>query len=312
MNSHGYDIIGDIHGQAGKLRALLRKLGYTERGSDWVPPAGRTALFIGDLIDRGPEQAEVVRIVRSMIDAGHARSVMGNHEFNAIGYATPDPASPGHFLRPHSRKNTDQHRSYLDQVGEGSALHREHIDWFRTLPVTLDLGDLRLVHAWWHQPHVDAVATAVPPGAPMPPAFIEQAHRRGTAAFAAMEGLTKGLEIPLPEGYSFRDHAGHERREVRTRWWHESPGTYRDIALVGREERDQVPDHPLPAGYVGAPVEGAPVFVGHYWLDGTPEVQSRKVACVDYSAAGRGPLVAYRWDGEAELDGGRFVEAGAN
>ena len=95
----GYDVIGDIHGQAFKLEALLRKLGYVERAGAWTPPQGRQAIFLGDLIDRGPAQVKVVNIVRSMIDAGHARSVMGNHEFNAIGYATPSRSQPGEFLR---------------------------------------------------------------------------------------------------------------------------------------------------------------------------------------------------------------------
>jgi len=47
---------------------------------------------------------------------------------------------------------------------------------------------------------------------------------------------------------------------------------------------------------------GKPVFVGHYWLTGTPELLSNKVACVDYSVAKGGKLVAYRWDGEPTLD----------
>ncbi|MFN8751157.1 MAG: metallophosphoesterase, partial [Betaproteobacteria bacterium] len=54
----GYDVIGDIHGQAGKLEALLRKLGYVPRACGWVPPHGRQAVFLGDLIDRGPEQVK--------------------------------------------------------------------------------------------------------------------------------------------------------------------------------------------------------------------------------------------------------------
>ena len=65
-----YDFIGDIHGQAGKLEALLRKLGYVEKAGGWVPPYLRKAIFLGDLIDRGPEQVKVVKIVRALIDAG--------------------------------------------------------------------------------------------------------------------------------------------------------------------------------------------------------------------------------------------------
>ena len=71
-----------------------------------------------------------------------------------------------------------------------------------------------------------------------------------------------------------------------------------------------MPDHPLPSDFAGVPVDGAPVFIGHYWMSGAPQLQSPKVACVDYSAAKDGPLVAYRWDGEQVLDGRRFVEAG--
>jgi hypothetical protein len=60
-----YDVIGDIHGQADKLRALLQRLGY-QQGKTWRPPAGREAVFIGDLIDRGPAQRETIDIVRGM------------------------------------------------------------------------------------------------------------------------------------------------------------------------------------------------------------------------------------------------------
>jgi Calcineurin-like phosphoesterase len=306
----GYDVIGDIHGQAGKLKALLGKLGYSQKASGWVPPQGRQAIFLGDLIDRGPEQLEVVNIVRSMIDAGHARSVMGNHEFNAIGYATPNRDIPGEFLRKNSPKNWSQHAEFLRQVAEGSPLHRELIEWFKGLPPLLDLGDIRVVHAWWHQPYVDLITAALPAGRPMSEDLLQQAYLKGTPEWDAMEGLTKGLELRLPAGHSFADHSGIERYDVRTKWWHEEPRTYRDVAILDDDQRDQVPDLPLPAGFQKAPVNGSPVFIGHYWMTGKPTLQSPKVACVDYSAAKNGPLVAYRWDGEAELDVSRFVEAG--
>lgn len=303
----GYDIIGDIHGQAGKLEALLRQLGYTPQGAGWVPPQGRQAIFLGDLIDRGPEQVKVVNTVRAMIDAGHARSVMGNHEFNAIGYATPRRDDSGEFLRRHSAKNVAQHAEFLSQVGEGSRLHRELVDWFRLLPPMLDLGAIRVVHAWWHAPHVELVASRLPEGQAMGDDFLHDAYHKGSAAWQAVEGLTKGLEIRLPAGHSFVDHSGVERHEVRTRWWHEDPRSYRDVAIVGDAQHERVPDHALPEDYAGAPVDGPPVFIGHYWMSGTPGLQSPRVACVDYSAAKSGPLVAYRWDGEQELDEGRFV-----
>lgn len=306
----GYDVIGDIHGQAAKLEALLRRMGYARRAGSWVPPMGRQAVFLGDLIDRGPEQPRVVAIVRAMIDAGHARAVMGNHEFNAIGFATPRAGAPGEFLRRHSANNVSQHAEFLRQVGAGSPLHRELVGWFATLPPMLDLGAIRVVHAWWNQPHVDLVTERAGRGQPAADAFLRAAFDKGTAAWHAMEGLTKGLEIPLPDGHTFFDHSGVERRRVRTRWWLEAPRTYRDVAIVDPDQFDRVPDLALPADFVPAPVDGPPVFVGHYWLSGVPAPQTRRVACLDYSAAKDGPLVAYRWDGETDLDGRRFVAAG--
>lgn len=114
----------------------------------------------------------------------------------------------------------------------------------------------------------------------------------------------------LPAGHSFLDHGGVERHEVRTKWWLTQPRSYRDVALIDPEQHATIPDHPLPASFLPASVNGAPVFIGHYWMTGEPKLQSPKVACVDYSAAKSGPLVAYRWDGEEELDQGKFVAAG--
>jgi len=64
-----YDVIGDIHGHAEELRRLLQDMGYSE--DDGVfRHRDRRVIFVGDFIDRGPEQCEVLRIARSMCDAG--------------------------------------------------------------------------------------------------------------------------------------------------------------------------------------------------------------------------------------------------
>lgn len=124
-----YDIIGDVHGQNGKLTALLKKLGYRIKDGAYRHPEGRTALFLGDLIDRGSGQIEVINIVRNMIEAGSARTIMGNHELNAIGFATMSVDGQG-YLRPHSKGKTEQHKEFLTQVGWETALHKELITWF--------------------------------------------------------------------------------------------------------------------------------------------------------------------------------------
>lgn len=142
---------------------------------------------------------------------------MGNHEFNVVGYATPRRNASGEFLRPHSPKNLSQHTDFLRQAGEGSALHRELVGWFKSLSPMLDLGDIRVVHAWWHQRHVDLVARFVPSGRAMDEDFLHASCVKRSPEWEAMDGLTKGLEIRLPAGHSFVDHAGIECHEVRTR-----------------------------------------------------------------------------------------------
>ncbi len=78
-----FDVIGDIHGQADKLHSLLADLGYRNTNGEYRHQ-GRTAIFVGDFIFRGPRQIESVMTVHRMVDAGSALAVLGNHEFNAI------------------------------------------------------------------------------------------------------------------------------------------------------------------------------------------------------------------------------------
>jgi hypothetical protein len=152
--SNALDVVGDVHGQFDKLVALLKHLGYRDTGGTWRH-LSRSVIFVGDPIDRGPKQLATVDLVRRMVEAGSARSVMGNHEFNAIAWATPDPEHPGEFLRPHGKAaNLQQHQAFLTEF-EGTPEYSEVIAWFKTLPLWLDFGGLRVVHACWHQASID-------------------------------------------------------------------------------------------------------------------------------------------------------------
>jgi protein phosphatase len=81
-NEHGpFDIVGDIHGCFDELLQLLTLLGYQKNAAGvFQPPDGRKAIFVGDLVDRGPKIPEAVRLVKEMVDAGHALCVPGNHD----------------------------------------------------------------------------------------------------------------------------------------------------------------------------------------------------------------------------------------
>lgn len=214
-----FDVIGDVHGQDQKLEALLISLGYVANGKGYRAPQGRQALFLGDLIDRGPGQMRVLEIARAMVDDGQARCIMGNHEFNAIAYVTPDPNATGECYRPNridgpkSAKNRKQHAEFLTQVGEGTANHRSWIEWFQTLPVCLDLGGLRAVHGCWDDEAVQSLWSAGwRLGSMLDNVLLREVHRvdefgRESTLMKARKLLTCGLEIPLPPGVTFR-HKG--------------------------------------------------------------------------------------------------------
>jgi hypothetical protein len=295
-----FDVIGDVHGQFDKLVALLRHLGYREAAGTWRHPS-RSVIFVGDLIDRGPKQLATVDLVRRMVEAGSARCVMGNHEFNAIAWATPDPEHPGKFLRDHHKRgNREQHAVFLEEV-EGTDRQSEITDWFKTLPLWLDLGGLRVVHACWHRASMDLLQPLMGENHTLTDELILMGSRKDHWAYKAIETICKGPEVELPEGFSFKDKEGRVRTEVRVRWWQDDLSTYRSAAIGPPGEMEMIPDVPMPKEWVAHPYVGPPVLFGHYWFTGKPEVISARFACLDYSAARDGPLVAYRWDGERAL-----------
>lgn len=304
-----FDIIGDVHGHADVLESLLKTMGYRHASGAWRHPS-RTAIFVGDLIDRGPAQLRTLEIVRDMTEAGTARVVMGNHEFNALGWATPDGA--GDFLRSrHGKKgdkNRKQHARFLAEVGEDGPEHKAWVEWFMDLPLWLDLPSLQIIHACWDPAHIEALRPMLRDGNRLTCDVLAEASKKGTAAYQAIETLLKGPEVPLPAGYSFVDKDETKRKDIRLAWWKPNAQTYPE-AYVGPPGAD-IPDIPLPAG-CRLPEPEKPTFIGHYWFakEARPEPAARRVACVDYSAGDDGPLVAYRFDGEDELASQSFAAA---
>jgi Calcineurin-like phosphoesterase len=214
-NGNQYDIIGDIHGHADTLRALLAKLGYAERAGLHFHPE-RRAIFVGDFVDRGPKIRETLQIVRAMVEGGEALAVIGNHEYNAIRYHTK--GLDGKPLRPHNEideghkhyKNFKQHRATLEQLARPFPEEwAGWLAWFKTLPLSLDLGALRVVHASWRQESVDAVGDR----RFSDEAFLRAASKPHDADHDAVSALLNGPGLPLPEGYLACDKEGVPPRE---------------------------------------------------------------------------------------------------
>jgi hypothetical protein len=314
-----YDVIGDVHGQDGKLEQLLQRMGYVAHGRGYKAPQGRQAVFLGDLIDRGSGQVRVVEIARAMVESGDARCIMGNHEFNAIAYVSDDPKNPAEALRPNrlespkSHKNRHQHAAFLTQVGSGSALHRSMIDWFKTLPVFLDLGGIRVAHGCWDEASVQTLSAAGWDGhRPLSDSLLQEACRMETAQqesalMRARKLLTCGLELNLPEGVTIEAKNGEQFDNVRIANWRYWAKAFHEVALVSPRQAQALMHLPWPDNLTILPIEGAPIFLGHHWFSGQPVIECPKLACLDWSAALSGPLVSYRWDGEETLSNSSLI-----
>jgi hypothetical protein len=302
----GYDIIGDIHGHSQSLQALLEKLGYQKEVEVYRHPS-RKAIFLGDFVDRGDFQREVLHLVRPMIDSGAALSVMGNHEFNAIAFFTHD-SNTGGYLRPHSEKNIQQHQAFLDAYKDSPVEYQHTINWFKTLPLWLDLGDLRIVHACWDQREIDRILEYQNGSHHLSEELLQLSNQKGTWQYTAIETILKGKEIALKPGKSFKDKDGNERHKIRVRWWDKQATTYKDVFMGPESARTHIPDDEIAGDHlVEYSHDAPPVFLGHYWMEGMPAALAPNIACLDYSVAKPGgKLVAYRWDGEQTLSGEKF------
>ena len=309
-HTKNYDIIGDIHGHASKLEELLSSLGYQISEDGYYQHISRTAIFVGDFIDRGNQQKAVINLVRPMVDNGAALAVMGNHEFNAISYHTKHPQT-SEPLRKHNKNHTHQHQAFLDEYTDRSDI-TDVISWFMSLPLYLELDEVRIIHACWNESAIASIQDDLNNNNSMSEAFLVKANQRGTRQFNAVETLLKGLEMDLPNGQCFKDSYGKSRTRIRIKWWQTESNTYKNIAIVPKSTLETVPD-------IIASIEDLgdfkyslcekPVFCGHYWFMGIPKRQQKNVAVLDYSVAKNGCLTAYRWNkGDKEINNKNYFQ----
>ncbi|TKZ15763.1 metallophosphoesterase [Shimia litoralis] len=305
------DIIPDIHGQADKLRLALQNLGWRRNGTTWMhPEPDRQIVFLGDFIDRGPENGAVIRIVRELMDAGRAQAIMGNHELNAIHFHSVDPDT-GAPLRPHDTDNLFQHDSFLKEFPLGAPHTNDVLDWMTSLPLFIETDEFRAVHAAWIQSAIDDLRRQTGAGVLSEDQLI-RAGRKGDTFYDLAEAVAKGPEACLPHPHCFEDKGGKVRHHVRVKWWNGDARTWREIAM-SVPDINALPDTSLPDSLLRSAysIDDKPVFFGHYWMSGEPELQSANALCLDYSAGTDGPLVTYEMlAGDKKLDSGRILVHG--
>jgi hypothetical protein len=230
---------------------------------------------------------------------------MGNHEYNAITFHTPVPGKQDAWFRPHSEKNLKQHEETLKQLSPKQLT--EAIEWFRSLPVAEELDGIRVTHAAWQSKDITIINDQLSSLGQFTTEFLTVVEKIDGQLHQAIENVLKGPELKLPSGHFILDKASHRRESVRIKWYENGTGrTYREHHL-GNDEVPDVPINPTDLmTFESYPRDAAPVFVGHYWLTGTPRQLAPNVACTDYSVAKGGKLVAYRWDGESILTEDKF------
>lgn len=302
----GWDIIGDIHGQLGKLEGLLDSLGYEKFRGAYRHPE-RRVLFLGDYIDRGPDICGVLSTVYRMVDAGEAIALMGNHELNALHYHRHGP--DGQPLRPHTKDKRDQHSATLEQFDGSKDTWKDWLNWFAQLPLYFETDSFRAIHACWSDVHIEDICGR----SLQDDEFLIAASDKSRAEGRALEILLKGPELELPDGLTFKDKDGQTRESMRVRWWDLAEREHSYASLV------MPPGAPAPngsivrgalAGFPDYPADAKPVFCGHYWLPHGRDIAplAGNVVCLDYSAGKEGSLVACRWNGT--LQNSEFI-AGA-
>ena len=145
------DVVGDLHGEATALAQLMRKLGYDAYGSH---PEGRRLVFVGDLVDRGENSPAVVEIVAGLMDKGRAQCVLGNHELNLL----LDERKEGNgWVYPLDDDHDYAKGHFVEARRPDPSQRQDILNWFAQLPLALERRDLRVVHASWHQPAIDAL-----------------------------------------------------------------------------------------------------------------------------------------------------------
>lgn len=296
------DIIGDVHGKRTALTDLLTRLGYENLSGVWRHPAGRKAVFVGDLVDRGPYVSEVLALVKAMADAGEAQVLLGNHEYGLLAWYTQN--ADGSFRRKH-------HKRYLTYMGPSIALfdhfpeeHAVYLDWFKRLPLALELGGARFVHAYWDEKTVAKIT----PGASLHDLGWSEPHFSGSKKDMA-DLLTKGPELHLPEGLLVRDHQGNTHAQARINWWLSE--TAHDLRALIKPDTPELAGIAVPEkarNYPPPRPTDPPTFFGHFGFHECPGLLGPNFTSVDFTGPHGASIGAYRWDGEGILNEDKLVK----
>lgn len=297
------DIIGDVHGQFEALQNLLHYLDYTPEGRH---PQGRKIVFVGDLIDRGPDSPAMLDWFRQAHQQGNAFCVLGNHELNILNHEAKD--GTGWFFTHRQEKDS---YNYAPWNLAGEEKKAGYLELLKSQPIVLQRPDLRIVHAAWlpesiakiqeyndgdllqlyqewddeinccvkHAPWFDdyleeqrIYAHSIEnPTHEVPQLHATAAHDVYRSSRHPIRALTCGIEHAAPQPFFA---SGRWRFSIRNPWW----DNYHDNAhvIIGHYWR-QWYDIPQPKHR-----EGMFQVPPHHWHGAR-----KNVFCIDFSAGAR-------------------------
>jgi len=295
-----YDIIGDVHGHAPLLKKLLLQLGYVKTTNGYANP-GRKAVFVGDFINRGPQIRKTVRTIRTMVENGNALAVLGNHEINTIIAHLED--KKGLPLVKPPVKNLLSAIKTITEFANYPDEWQDHLKWLRTLPLFLELGGIRVVHACWSDDAVEYLKNNLPMGKIKKRVFRNIHKNNGSELARNVWLLTKGVYFKMPGDLKIITNKGISPRTFRMRWWENPAGkSFEELSFESKFRLPSytVPPEILPNG-IPYPQDAPIVFFGHYCRKNGPHIIKPNICCLDTCIANSNSLLAYQWNGESFL-----------
>lgn len=295
-----YDIIGDVHGQYTLLKKLLTKMGYAKKNGAFFHPE-RKVIFVGDFINRGPEIRKTIETIRAITESGNGLAILGNHELNAIIFHLKDEAGLPLIKKPNkffiSLIKTEK------EFSKYTAEYKSHLKWMRSLPLALDLGDIRVVHACWDHEAISNIESNSVNGKIRKRTFRKIQQNPDSKLSKDFWLLTRGLNFDIPSDLRIINNKGTWTRSYRLRWWEDPRGkTFEQMSFESKRRFPEytIPNEILPETRPYGPNETI-VFFGHYCRSNGPHIINRNLCCVDSCVNGSGVLTAYQWNGERKL-----------
>lgn len=272
---NGYDIIGDVHGYALLLKILLKQLGYTAKENSYFHPLGRKIVFVGDLINRGPDSLKVLSLIRKMHTEKQAFCVLGNHEFRLIQNFVKKPSSIDRNLV-------------------------EFIPWIKSLPFFLEFPQFRVVHAAWHFSSVEKLKNQ----SVKDDNFIFSTMLPESELKKSVQILLQGIQVTLPQNWSYYDRFGIKREKARMRWWEKERNNINGSNFFPKSEKyihsSFKKNAELEIEYY--PKSEKPVFVGHYCLPPKEPKINDNIICVDGCVTCDKVLWAYQYNNDRVIN----------